>query len=451
MRHIIILLMILLSYEYSYSQYENLFQPKGSQVAGGIGLSWIDGEPYYAFNFTPDIAVGKFGVGLDVNIRIDKNGNIRSEDFKDFSSYLALIKYVRYGYKGDDLFIKLGGLDWVDLGYGNIISNYSNRTVYDNRKIGLQFDFNATSYGMESIYSDFSGAGILGLRGYVKPLSNSALPIIKGLKVGASFVSDFNEYSGVTRAEYDKTLYKVKKLNDEGSLIVLGLDMGLPLFEFGIVKSDLYSTYTKFLKFGDGANVGINFTFNFLNSLTMNVNFERWFNGDKFIPHYFDQFYEVDRFRTDTTTGKVFTKVFSLDSLKSVGNSWRGALGFNILNIIRIYGYYSRFDEISNSGRLQLHTDLSPENSSIVARAFYDKVNISEEKDIFTLDDRSTLTFELGYKPLPYIVTSIVYIWTFAPERDKDNKVLGYKTQKRVEPRVSFIFPFDLGSSQGKR
>jgi hypothetical protein len=79
-----------------------------------------------------------------------------------------------------------------------------------------------------------------------------------------------------------------------------------------------------------------------------------------------------------------------------------------------------------------------------LARAGYDKINIKDEKDLFTLDERSFLFAELGYKPYPYILVSMVYRWTFSPVRDADDNIVDYKTQKKIEPKVSFIYPLSF-------
>jgi hypothetical protein len=47
---------------------------------------------------------------------------------------------------------------------------------------------------------------------------------------------------------------------------------------------------------------------------------------------------------------------------------------------------------------------------------------------------------------MPYLLISMLYSWTFSPVRDADDNVISYKTQKRVEPRVSFIYPFNTNS-----
>ena len=63
---------------------------------------------------------------------------------------------------------------------------------------------------------------------------------------------------------------------------------------------------------------------------------------------------------------------------------------------------------------------------------------------MFKLDDRSYLFTEIGYKPTQYLLVSIVYNWTYTPVRDINDKIVDYKPQKRVEPRISLIFPMQF-------
>jgi len=419
-----------------------------NQFAGGLGLTWVNGEPYYLFNVSPDLSFGKFGVGLDVNLRIDKNGSLRKEDFNSTSDILSLIKYVRYGHKRDKFYVRVGGLDRAILGQGNIVYYYNNRASYDNRKIGVELDIDFGKFGFESVYGDLSGKGLLGIRGYTRPLQFTDLrsvPIIGKLEIGGTFATDLNDHSGVTDAVIDSATKNLKVLSDEGNISIIGLDALLPVFRSKILNIDLYSNFAKILKFGSGATVGAGFSFNGLGLVNVDLKFERWFNGDQFIPRYFNQLYEVNRLRVDSTTGFLGSRAAELKNARSLGNSYFGELLVDVLNFVQLYGSYSRYDKISNSGILRLQSDLAPKNASFVFRAYYDKVGIQDEKDIFTLNERSILTAELGYKPLSYLLVSFLYQWTFAPEYDKSDKVIGYKTQKRIEPRVTLIFPFGTG------
>jgi hypothetical protein len=449
-KHILIFLIV--SFQISSSQISRLPHDP-NQFAGGLGLSWIDGEPYYMFSLSPDIAFGKFGVGLDLNLRINKEGSIRHEDFNTISDYLSLIKYIRYGLKRDPFYVKVGGLDRAILGQGNIVYYYNNRASFDNKKIGIELDIDFGSFGFESLYGDLSGKGIFGLRGYTRPLHFTPaadIPIIGNLETGATYVTDLNEFAGVTNAVIDPSTRKLKVISDEGNISIIGLDASLPLLRAKLIDIDFYTNYTKIVNFGDGAAAGIGFFLSGLGLFSADLRFERWFNGDQFVPKYFNQFYEIQRFIADSTKGFISSKALSLKNVKSLGNAYYGEVVIDLLNLFQIFGSYSRYDKIPNSGTIRLETDLSPKNASFVVRGYYDKFGIIDEKDIFKLDNRSILTAEAGYKPIPYVLVSVIYQWTYAPQRDISNKVIGYSPQKRVEPRISFIFPFGSGEQLGE-
>ena len=89
-------------------------------ITGGVGMTIIDGKPYYLFNLTPELSFGKIGVGLDINVRVGEDGKVRREDFKDAKSYLRLIRYLRYGAKHEPFYARVGALDYSRLGHGYI-------------------------------------------------------------------------------------------------------------------------------------------------------------------------------------------------------------------------------------------------------------------------------------------------------------------------------------------
>ncbi len=51
-------------------------------AAGGVGMTWIDGQAYYLVNVAPEIAFGKFGAGLDLNLYVSsKDQSIRWQEY----------------------------------------------------------------------------------------------------------------------------------------------------------------------------------------------------------------------------------------------------------------------------------------------------------------------------------------------------------------------------------
>lgn len=428
-----------------YSQFNDFFFKDKNLISGGAGVTWIDGQPYYSVRFTPEFNIGKIGLGFDLRLDIDANGKLRGENYNEFSDYLSLIRYVRYGQKQDPFYARLGALDYTSLGHGTIISSYRNTPGFDTRKVGLEVGLDLEKIGFEALYSNFGEAGLVGLRGFVRPLQFNEdfdTPIIKNLELGVSYVTDINEYTGVVAGNYNKNTDKFTPTDDKGSLSVLGFDIGLPIVQSDLLNLELYLDYNKIINYGSGVASGIVLDFHGLGLVELKAKLERRWNGKNYIPSYFNALYEIERFKLDKETSIVSSKIQMLNNDVDFGNGYHGELLVRILGTLDIFGSYQRLDKYSDSGILHLFTDILPDNSTLVARAGYDKINIRDEKDLFTLDDRSYFYTEVGYKPLPYIVASIVYHWNFTPVRDSNDNIIDYATQKRIEPRISFIYTF---------
>lgn len=423
--------------------------PNEGLLGGGLGVTWIDGAPYYSFHLFPEASFGKFGVGLDLKLEYGANGKIRTENFNEFSDYLSVIRYVRYGQKKDPVYVRLGALDYATLGHGSIVYLYNNRPSYDVRKIGLVFDLDMGNYGFESIYSAFGEAGVFGLRGYARPLQFTTLkdiPIIGMTEVGVTIAGDLHDKAGVVAGNYNSTTDEFTATTDEGAITIIGLDVGFPLLRTRAFDLDFYVDATKIIGFGSGAATGFYANFKGLGLLDIKARIERRFNGDQYLSSYFGPMYEIERFNLNKGSGAVSSKVQQLKAAGSGGNGYYGEMLATVLNTFYILGSFQKLDKDPNSGVLHLSTEIAPDGFPYVARAGYDKIYIQDFGDIFTTDDRSHLYAEVGYKPMPYIICSLVYHWTFTPIRDADDNVLEFKTQRKVEPRISFVYPISVGN-----
>ena len=429
----------------SFAQWDKYPRPDEGNFNGGMGINWIDGKPHYRVSFRPEISFSQVGIGLDLNLDFDPEGKLRTENFNEASDYLSIIRYIRYGLKNDPVFIKVGALDYYTLGHGSIMQHFNNSPTYDNRRIGLVVDMDLGKFGIESIMGSFSPAGVFGVRGYVRPLqltSASDIPIISNLEVGASYVTDLNEDAGVIAGNYIHADEEFKVTSDTGAISIIGFDIGLPLLNSSVTDITLYADYSKIINFGSGVATGVMFDFNLSTLLNISAKLERRFNSGKYIPAYFNSLHEIERFKVDSSKGTFVSKALALNSITENMNGFYGDLLVRVLNLFDIYGSYQRLDKESKSGILNLRTAIEPESAPFVLRAGYDKINIQSEKDLFKLDDRSYLFTEVGYKPVEYILVSIVYSWTYTPVRGNDDRIIAFEPQKRIEPRVSFIYPF---------
>ncbi len=406
---------------------------KRDQTSGslpvGFGATFIDGKTFYLVSIAPEVAFGKLGVGLDINLRFDENGKFYSAEYKKFGDFLRLIRYVRWAQKGDPFYVRFGQLDYSTLGHGLIMYNYRNTSSYDLRKTGLEFDIDFDKFGLESMYSDFAGRGILGLRGYVRPLKftkAAGIPIVGGLETGLTYSADMN-------GDADKQFLGVGSTKDGGAMSMIGFDLGLPLLSHSVIKSTLYFDYAKIIDYGSGAAVGIDLRFSGLGAVYLSAKYERRFLGDRFIPSYFDALYEKERFiRLDSVT--FVSKAMALESARK-SEGYYGEIMLSVLNTINIIGGYQAPVGVRNAGILHLELQTGKVIPTIVVAGGYDKKNVGR---VFVTDENSVLYAQLGYKPVPYLLVSTVYYWTWTQNPDGN----GYRSQRRIEPKVSLVFNF---------
>jgi hypothetical protein len=409
-------------------------------VGGGMGMTWIDGKPYYLVNLAPELAFGKFGIGFDLNLRVGKEDGVvrvRKEDFDETYDYLRIIRYVRYGLKSDPIYVRLGSLDYSRLGHGFIMYYYRNAASYDDRKIGVEFDLDFEKFGFESMYSDIGHAGIFGLRGYVRPLKFTKLasiPVIGGFEVGATYAADFHPDANKTWGDVTGTAAAAK---DGGSLSIVGFDLGLPLLSLSILKSTLYFDYAKIVDFGSGAAAGIDLNFSGMGLVTIGAKYERRWTGDQFAPVFFDALYERQRY---TPMGTQFeSKAQSLKRITKSEEGYYGEMVMSVMGTFNVLGAYYSPVGVKNQGVIHLELDAGNVIPILLLSGGYDKSNVGR---VFRVDENSIFYLQVGYKPTSWLIVSTLYQWTFAPERNADNQVVGYKTQKRIEPKVGFVFNF---------
>ena len=126
---------------------------------GSFGTVSIDGETYNQISLRPEFNLGKWGIGFDFYLYIGGDGNIY-EDSWNFSSvkngYQTLVdklKYIRYGYPGDQLYFKVGTLSGINLGHGILVEEYSNMMRYPEiRRVGFQLStFLDSGIGLEFV------------------------------------------------------------------------------------------------------------------------------------------------------------------------------------------------------------------------------------------------------------------------------------------------------------
>lgn len=411
----------------AFAQSTNPFGNSGS-FTGGLGMTVIDNQTFVTINLRPDIALGKFGVGLNVSLLYNtKNGAIRGEDWNESYDWARLIRYIRYGQKRDRFYARIGTLDAARLGHGFIMNYYTNEASFDRRKIGLEFDVDFGIAGFETVTNNMGRFEIFGVRGYARPLQPSLdIPIIKDLTFGATFVTDDDPDS--------------RRGTNDGTN-AFGFDIELPLINVPMFKTYTYFDWAKLDTFGSGYAFGIEAIFKPVAGIAeVSAKLERRILGKEFLPAYFDAFYEIERFQPTGQPNAFVRKDQNLALIQDETKGVFGELAGHVLNTIRLVGNFQRLDQTKNSGVMHLAADSGDRIPILALQAAYDKTGIETLNDAFTLDDRSIARVGLGYKVKPYLMVFMDYIHSFKFDEEKNK----YKAQKRFSPRVAFVYNFGL-------
>jgi len=171
---------------------------------GSFGTVSIDGKTYNQISLRPELNLGNWGMGFDFYLYIDGDGNIYDESWnfstfsKAYSTIIDKLKYVRYGYPGDQLYFKVGSLTRISLGHGILVDEYSNMMRYPEiRKVGLQAKyFLPNGIGIEYIQSDFKNSPSL-VAGRID------YPIASNFSFGLSVVTDINQNAALEDSDSD--------------------------------------------------------------------------------------------------------------------------------------------------------------------------------------------------------------------------------------------------------
>ena len=174
----------------------------------GIGSATLDGVLYNQLALRPEFYFWKIGIGLDLILYIDNEGNIapivkdKWDINNDPSLILDKILYIKYGQNTDPSWFKYGSLEGLTLGYGGLVNNYSNMMEFPSvRRVGINGGFSIGSISGEVFVSNFKdierGGTLSGFRLSYK--FSDELP----LSFGLNYVVDANMFSAMKDKDND--------------------------------------------------------------------------------------------------------------------------------------------------------------------------------------------------------------------------------------------------------
>lgn len=428
-----------------------------------IGATTINNTNYQQIGFSADIPIWKLGLGLDIQLYIDDQGNVREEDWDEFQDYLDKIYYVRWGHKGDPFYVKVGGLENASLGYGIILNNYSNMVQYPTyKRIGMESSLKIGDIGAELFVNNFKEAladkpgMVLGARAtYDLPFK---------LVAGASFASDFNEYNGLFDTDgdgypdaidaypndkrfvtdIDKWRYNLqgatdientiavliandiidgterdslKKYGDMNSTAtVVGVDLGLPLIQGDLVELDIYTQAAQIIDHGFGFTLpGIRFK---LGPVTTYAEYRH--ANEEFLFGYFNHTYEIERART---FGKdVITKKELLKSVEAM-NGYYAGMNANLFDWAYFFiGYQDLKGDNINAKSLNGEFGITAVPKLSIAKAYYAQNNVHDFTEWKT--PSTIMGYVVGYEISSGVSMNFDTRFTFE-DKDGNGKING--------------------------
>ncbi|SIP90012.1 hypothetical protein SAMN05920897_101196 [Alkalispirochaeta americana] len=269
---------------------------------------------YQLLALRPHLTAGKFSLGLNLEIHYRFTGGdgqdfeIREEDWNPrgemnvLELYLPKIDYLRYGQKGDSLFLSLGSFSDATLGNGFIMESYSNQLFRPERPLfGALFDLDALAVGLpyggiETVVANTAAWDVIAGRLFIRPLGGMNLPLLSRLQVGGTLAVDRDPYYHVQKQESPQNPFADKSTPDP--VIIWGVDTRIPLVE---------AERLRLAVFGDVVNQddrlgGMVGTGGVLRAGPLGILYggQLRLYEDNFIPTYFDSSYDrrrVERFR----------------------------------------------------------------------------------------------------------------------------------------------------------
>jgi hypothetical protein len=356
--------------------------PDKVSFEGGIGFVTVDDQQWTRFVLGIEVPLWKFGVFFDLEAFMDQDSRFSNKgwNFRDdpVNAIARKIRYIRYGHEKDPLFIKVGGLSDVTLGYGFIMDRFTNMLHYPDQKlIGAQFYLNDVTPA--GITLQFAGADFLELRDKYhggmgaarlafRPLKKSGLPVLSNLAIGGTFAYDRNVYAPArdwkdtqeekiakilggaaltdsikqllrdsTGIDIDRAVTQIaaedaakKKISSVG---IYGGDIGLPIISTPLVSLDLYAQSG--IRADSIRGWGIGAPGAALKVWRLSASLEYRHVEGRFEPGFFGPYYLDERL---IRSPSIYSKVDSLadDTLNGVF----GKLGFDIANVLLVSGAY---------------------------------------------------------------------------------------------------------------
>lgn len=413
----------------------------------GVGLTVINEDPFFRMQLQPEVNLGKIGFGLGFVVLYNPSaGNdedkIYTEDAENWdnpSSYLRTVRYVRFGHLGDSFYTRFGELDYVTIGYGFIMSGYSN---HDRRGIRVNLSNDTKKYGVETVINNVRNPTVFGGRTYIRPLQKEhESAILNRLEFGGTYLTDIDPSWGN---------------QNEDPLVALGVDVGLPIIHNRLMRVNLYdeiaflntkptSDSSGMIELASGNAIGIGLS---IFQALFKVEYRTF--GEAYRPTIFDYTYDAAKANVPDFLGK------DTDTqIDGPGRGFFSLLAWRPTPMVHLLGTFEDYN--TTEPKLYIGVTESGLVDKMSFRAFYVKRNIGEPdtgypdgigskdplffEDLFRLDEKSAFTVRIGYEAYAPIEVAVIREFRFR-QVEKPDKSFGFEPIRKTTVEVGVNLKF---------
>jgi len=454
-------------------------QDKSFVAKGGFGSIMLNDDIYNKVSLMPELKLGKIGIGLNVELLIDKDGNIYDKDWDEWKDYVNKILFLRFAQKGDPFYFKVGSIASYTLGHGLIMKKYSNMLMYPNvKKQALEIGFSLGKFSLDVFNANVIENDILAGRFAFRPFSR--------FEIGVSGAVDLDQFNGMIDQDkddypdiyddlpqdkdyYDKdqkdqddikvayiaahgddsgftdwfqTYYlnghkTVDDVRQEGSkrIVEVGVDYNLDIIQGDVFYLQNYGEFAQVLNYG----FGLIFPGFFAKFSIFDINLEFRHFRDQFMGPHFDNLYDQNRISWASIEGSdsiiICTKEESLKKIKS-SNGWYGEISSDIFGVLLINASYQ--DMFSAEERIKSVGGLIGLKSGVIPKISVAQIGYTQNNEEQLLKYLKTINTQIDGKVGVAIneVTSINWLYSERYE-DLDGSGKIDKSQETIS-NISF-------------
>lgn len=378
----------------------------------------------------------KVQLGLEADLIFNDRFEPLEETYDDIDDVLGVVRYLELGTPGDTVHARAGVLTDASIGHGTIVGHYYNNTVLYQPRTGVAAEVDLRILGLQVMTNDVVEYDVNAARLTYLPLLDTNVPVLRGLGIGTTLAMDrrapqrliFNGdgTNQVTRRE------AVRAERDE--LYIYGVDLELPVLQNDWVTLVPYVDQNFFSGGGSGFHSGI------LGRVKLPVHiplyasarFEYRRLGSRYLPTYFDAFYELERYRYPRVDSG-FTKAQILRGVdQQHGFLYEAAV--ELPGLFQVGAIYED-NESSTTSRADIYAAFTGFDW-LRLRAHYQKRGLNGIEDIDDIDQQTFISAQALVQIVSFIYADLRWMRYWEVEEENGR----YRPVDVFEPSLAMIF-----------